>query len=335
MITTRHMSVEVELVRWLLLVAAAVALVLAIASALAAADPMPMAPGLLPDDMGTTARPLAPAPLRPFFPEDPPIRDMPPAEAAVRLSLTLDHQRAGSIADALAGWEQIRLPAETAHWREIAIGAASLRVGDRERALTHLDNARQLAPDHPVVAYFMGVLRMEQAAAVGRLPDRPSRGHLLLVASGPFAERAYYQSLAIAELQQAIAGADEVVRDERLLKTDPQLEEAVVVPRVGDLLMALGADNFVRQAHHLLFGLHLDRAEPAKAEIHLDRAAAMGAPVLYGYQDLAEAYLDVGHNTDAIRAAGKDLKVNQPWLPMLCERLGEMWRDAGKADWVW
>jgi hypothetical protein len=35
-ITTRHLSIEVELVRWLLLIMAAAALVLAIASALAA-----------------------------------------------------------------------------------------------------------------------------------------------------------------------------------------------------------------------------------------------------------------------------------------------------------
>jgi hypothetical protein len=35
-ITTRHLSVEIELVRWLLLILAAAALVLAIASALAA-----------------------------------------------------------------------------------------------------------------------------------------------------------------------------------------------------------------------------------------------------------------------------------------------------------
>jgi hypothetical protein len=35
MITTRHMSVEVEFLRWLLLVAAAIALILAVATALA------------------------------------------------------------------------------------------------------------------------------------------------------------------------------------------------------------------------------------------------------------------------------------------------------------
>jgi hypothetical protein len=40
MLTTRHMSLEVELVRWMLLVVAAIALLLAVATTLAAADAM-------------------------------------------------------------------------------------------------------------------------------------------------------------------------------------------------------------------------------------------------------------------------------------------------------
>src|SRR5262245_61006820 len=149
------MTAEVELVRWLLLVAAAVALVLAIATALAAADPM-KEPRLLPDDMGVIAKPMTPAPLKPFFPEEPPVRQIPPAEAATRLWMALDGHRAGCIAEALDGWQQIRLPDETAHWREIAIGAACLQVGDQQRAAVHLRAARQLAPDHAMVAYLMG-----------------------------------------------------------------------------------------------------------------------------------------------------------------------------------
>src|SRR5262249_7308705 len=158
------------------------------------------------------------------------------------------------------------------------------------------------------VAYFTGLLRMEQAAGVGRVPDRLHRGQLLLVVHEPAAEKGYYQLLAIAELQQAIAGAGEIIRDELLLNADRQIEESVVVPRVGDLLLAVGADNFVGQAHHLLFGLHLDRSELNTAEEHLDRAVATGIRVLYGYHDLAAAYLDEGRNSDAIRAAGKDVK---------------------------
>ena len=139
------------------------------------------------------------------------------------------------------------------------------------------------------------------------------------------------------ELQNAIAWAGEIRLDERLLlTTDPTIEDTVVVPRVGDLLVALdGYDNFVGKAHHLLFGLYLDAGNPSVAEFHLDRAAASGIAVIYGYRDLAATYLDVGRNTDVLRVASKDLDVNQPWIRPLCERLAEMAREGAMSVWVW
>jgi tetratricopeptide (TPR) repeat protein len=281
------------------------------------------------------AKPLLPATVRPFFPEDPPVRQLPPAEAVARLWMVLDSHRVGCVADALAGWRQIRLPNEAEHWREVAIGAAYLRVGDLERAEIHLNAARQLAPDHAIVAYFMGLLRLEQAATIGRVPDGPRSRQQWLVAYSPTEDKAQYQMLAMAELRKAIARAGDIRLDELLLATDPEIEEELSVPQAGDLIAALGADNFVGKAHHLLFGLYLDQAELANAEFHLDRAAATGIAVLYGYQDLAEAYLDQGRNADAVRLAGKDLQVKHPWVRPLCERLTALASDTAKAVWVW
>lgn len=333
MITIRHMSAEVELVRWLLLVVAAVALILAIATALAAADPM-KAPNLLPDDIGDVAKPMAPTPLRPFFPEDPPVRQLPPAEAAARLWMTLNSHRGGCITDALDGWREIRLSDDNAHWREIAIGAAYLRVGDQEQAEFHLRSARQLEPDHAIVAYFMGLLRLEQAATSRRLPDVPRSKNEWLVAYSPTEDKTEQQMLAMAELRQAIARAGDIRLDDRLLAADQQMDEPANIPRVGDLLAALGADNFVGKAHNMLFGLLLERGELADAEFQLDRAAETGI-ALHGYQDLATAYLEQGRNADAVRVGAKDLQINHPWLRALCERMAEMTLDSAKAIWVW
>lgn len=169
MITTRRMPLEVELVHWLLLAIAAIALVLAAATLVTAADPM-MEPRLLPDDMGKIAQPMVrtDAPQA-FFPELPPPRDFPPAGAAARLWNVLEQHRTGRMADALTDWEELRLPPETAYWREIGRGAAYLRAGQIEHAAVHLDAARQMAPDHAVVAYYRGILNLEQAAAAGTL----------------------------------------------------------------------------------------------------------------------------------------------------------------------
>ena len=334
MITTRQVNLEMELLHWLLLVIAASALVLAVASALGAADPR-KEPRLLPDDMGTIAKPMPPESARPFFPEYPPERALPAAEAAARLWMTLEGQRAGCIGEALAGWGQVNLPEETAHWQEIGMAAAYLKLGDFHKAEVHLDVARELAPQNAVVAYFTGLMRIEQAAANGSVPDDKQRERDVLVAYTPAEDQLLCRMLAIAELRNAIARVGEIRLDERLMATDPQIEETIVVPRVGDLLVALGADNFVGQSHHLLYGLLRDRGNLTVAEFHLDQAAGSGIPVADSYRGLAAAYLDDGRSADGLRVARKDLDVNHPWVRPLCDRLIEMTLDSAKAIWVW
>jgi hypothetical protein len=112
------------------------------------------------------------------------------------------------------------------------------------------------------------------------------------------------------------------------------MEEQMVVPRVGDLLIALEADNFVGKAHHVLFGLEMDRGLLTEAETHLDMAVATGIAPLYGYEDLAEAYLTQGNEPAALRAGAKDMQANYPLLwkagQETNEAIGRMWEG-----WVW
>jgi tetratricopeptide (TPR) repeat protein len=248
--------------------------------------------------------------------------------------MTLENHQAGRRGEALAGWEQLRLPETTAHWREIAIAATLLQTGDLRQAAMHLDLARNLAPDQAVVAYYTGILRLEQAAAATRVPDG-YEGTLRMVAYTPMEDKAVLEMLARVELEMAIAKAGEVRLDHPLLMLEPGEEEAVVIPRVGDLLVALGADNFVGKAHHLLYGLCLDRGELVTAEIHLDQAAATGIATLYGYQDLATTYLAMERHADALRAARKDLRLNHPWVAGAWGRLEDLTYATVKGMWVW
>jgi tetratricopeptide (TPR) repeat protein len=327
------MHVEAELIRWMILILAALALVLA-ATTLAAADPT-MPPRLLPPEIAKIAKPIAAVdPAPPFFPEAPPAREFPPAEAAARLWRILELQRTGQAAEALAGWEQLRLPVETAHWRDLAMGAAMLQLGDLKQAHQHLEAARQYVPANPLVAYEMGLLRLEQRAAVGRVPDMHDR-NLMLVAFTPQDDRAVFEMLAIRELQDAIFRAAALRPDERLLHTDMNMEETFIVPCVGDLLLAMGADNFVGKAHNLLFGLHLDRGELLAAELDLDAAVATGIAPLYGYQDLAEAYVTANQPQVLTRLMQKDLDATTPWLRPACERLIRWTREATADSWLW
>lgn len=334
MITTRHMSVvELELVRWMLLAATAVALMLALATALAA--DIPKEPRLLPGAMSALAKPMMPAPLGPFFPEDPPGRLLPPAEAAARLWMIFDNHRAGRLLEALRGWDEVSLPKATAHWREIAMGAAYLQSGDLAKAEQHFDAARQMEPQHAAAAYFIGLLRLEQAAATARVPDSLNKIRHRLVSYSPREDKAMYEAAAIAELRFAIARAHEFRLDEPLIVTDMQIEEAVFVPRAADLLAALGADNFSGKAHHTLFGVQLKYGELDAAEYHLGQAAQSGIAVLYGYRDLAEAYVVQERTTDAMRALGKDLEVQFPWAAPMCRRWFGVAEELRIVNWLW
>jgi hypothetical protein len=314
-ITNRHLvTLEMEFIKWVLLAILAAALVLVLAT-VAAADPMLPEPGRLPGDMNEVAQPLVPE-VKPFFPETPPYPVREPAEVAARIWMTLEHQRAGCVAEALAGWQGIYLEGGAEVWREIAMGAAYLQAADVDAAALHLDAARAIDPEHPVVAYYTGILRLEQAAAAVRVPDEMPGFDLRMVAFVPERgeqARRQYQLEARQELLMAIARADMIWLDERLVTGD-RVEEEMVIPRVGDVLVALGADNFVGQAHHLLFGVELDLGATMAAEEHLDLAVATGIAPILGYEELAEAYLQQDQPADALRATRKDIAANYPQL---------------------
>lgn len=321
MIVTRHRhALEVDLVKWLLLITFAIIAALALVTALAAAEPMidPMAePARLPADVEQLARPMAVPGPKAYFPEDEFVLDLPPAALAARVWALMETQRAGLARQALAGWREIRLPGDAEAWREVAMAAANMTCGNFDRAAMHLDNARTYENAQAVVAYYTGVLRLEQAAAAARVPDAGADGVLRMVAYDPMQGtlgQTVLRVLARRQLEMAIARACEIRLDERLVMAEPGLEEEFVVPRVGDLLVALDANNFVGQAHHLLFALELDRGQLNQAEDHLDQAVATGIAPLFGYADLAEAYQALDQPVDALRATQKDLAANYPLL---------------------
>jgi hypothetical protein len=331
MTAVRQSTAQQELLHWLLVIATAMALTFLVAKALSSADPM-REPRLLPDNMGQFAKPMAPEIVKPFFPESPPVRQLPPAEAAVRLWTILEYHRAGQGLEAIDEWTQVGLSEETAHWREIAMGAAYLKIGDLDRAAFHLDAAQQWMPGHPMAHYFTGLLMLEQAATAVRVPDGLRRGDLL-VSYTPTEDRAVYRMMAIGELELAIARAHEVRRDERLVRSEPLVDEELLAPTAGDLVKALGADNFVGKAHNTLFGLRLDGGELAVAEYHLARAVETGIAPLYGYRDLAKAYLLAEEQGAAIRVGLKDLELNCPGAGRFIQWMFRS--DQPSESWVW
>jgi hypothetical protein len=323
-VNRHHLTLEMEVMKWLLLVAFAIIAALALATALAAGEPMmdPMhEPARLPADVEMLARPMDAAPARPYFPEtgpaDEPEYDLPPAALAARVWMILETQQAGLAREAMAGWQQIRLPGQAEAWREVAMAAANLTAGNFAQAAMHLDNAREFDNAQAVVAYYTGILRLEQAAAATRVPDEATEAAVRMVAYEPMQGtlgQTVLRVLARRQLELAIARAGEIRLDERLVMGEPGMEEELVAPRVGDLLVALGANNFAGKAHHLLYGMEMDRGQLRQAEEHLDQAVATGIAPLFGYGDLAEGYLTRQQPADALRVTQKDMAANYPLL---------------------
>jgi hypothetical protein len=85
-----------------------------------------------------------------------------------------------------------------------------------------------------------------------------------------------------------------------------------------------------------LFGLHLDRGELLAAELELDAAVATGIAPLYGYQDLAEAYVTVNQPEVLTRLLQKDLDATTPWLRPAYQRLTHWTNETFRRDlWLW
>jgi hypothetical protein len=343
MILTRNQhALEIDLLKWTLLCAAAIIIAMALATVLGAANPMldPMAePARLPADAALLAKPMDAVPDKPYFPELGPANEiqLPPAALAAKVWMILEQQRAGLDREALAGWREIELAGQADVWRQIAMAAAHLGVGKLERAATNLDQARTFEQGQALVAYYTGILRMEQARMGIYLPDELNDAKLRLVAYDPLhgpVGQTVMRVLARRQLQLAIAQAGEIRLDERLVTGEANFEEAVIVPRVGDLLVALGADNFVGKAHHLLFGLEMDRGELRQAEEHLDLAVAAGVAPLFGYEDLAAAYTVEEQPADALRAMRKDFAANYPLLWEAGQEMKATMKEVWEG-WTW
>lgn len=334
MLTSRYTTVEVEFLHWLVLLIAAIAILLAVASVLAA-DPMSAKP-MLPGDAGPPLS-LAAADQRDrsFFPENPPLDARAAAKSAARLWMTLEHQQAGCAAEALAGWQEFRLPADTAVWSEIGMAAACVQMDDLAQALSRLERAEAIAPHHPLVAFLRGSVWARQAERMRTLPEgvrvEDETGRPM---PAPMVEQAMFELMAIADLQEAIERAGIIDLNEPLVRMPPANGELAPGPRVGDLLVAIGADNFVGDAHGQLFRLHLGRTELAAAERHLTAAAAAGTALPDDHRRLAEVMLEEGLQTEAIRVLHQDLELNHPWMHRVCHEL-ESLLLAKQPEWLW
>lgn len=239
--------------------------------------------------------------------------DSPYGDDALEVWTALELQARGRLSEAADAWEVIALPASTEVYRHIARAAAYLELGALDHAQEAVFAAMHEEPGLGLVHYYVALLRLEQAAAAHRWHAEPLPAGIVRVSHRPPTDWAYtadlYELMAIGALEQAIAGASELRPELRLIEPT-RTEWVALAPTVDDLLVALGAEAYLPNAHHTLGYLLLERGQAEAAEEHLDRAVALGTSTVYGYEDLGAYYEALGRWGDATRAFTKSLRAN-------------------------
>jgi tetratricopeptide (TPR) repeat protein len=296
---------------WMAGVLAVLILLLMLASTLASAErsmPEVNAPARLPATVQLLAEPLPgmPGDVSPSW-ED--ANGIDPALDMVKLVWTVmeDHRR-GEFEAALEGWNSVQFDYDTDFYRMVAIGHANLVIGNLEGAKYALSTAEEMAPNNAVVHYFLGVLRLEEAALAHDWYDAvgPTRTRFVSYVPRDVVpnSRSMYLLAARSELERAIELAPTVRLDEPLTP-EAWYTTMALGPTVGDLLLAMGAENFAAKAHNLLAPMLLENGLLEAAETHLDAAVRGGMYVGFGYVDLIGEYEDRGHYLDAARVCAK------------------------------
>jgi tetratricopeptide (TPR) repeat protein len=260
----------------------------------------------------------------------------PPAtvDLAFQVWQVLELQHSQQYDAAITAWLRLDLPCETNVWQQVALGQAYLATGEINSAAEVLLEAKDLQAENPVVHYFLGLLRLEQACVAEEWHDNDGSPGPTFVAYKPTDvapnTKSMYQLTATMELEAAIKLAPHLGADQPLVPADWPTR-AALTPTVGDLLLAVSADNFAAKAHNMLSYLYLERGLLETAEGHMDSASQGGLKVV-GYADLGEKYAEAGLHTDAARAYVKAMKHS----PNKLEPARQAWdnlRDAWRELW--
>ncbi|MDP6722690.1 MAG: hypothetical protein QGF59_28770 [Pirellulaceae bacterium] len=310
-----YLSLQFEMIRWMVIIVLAGILALAVASSAWGRDAAKRTqPRPLPDVATQHARPML------ALQDDVTLTDN--DQLVRQLWTALAHHHGNDPSAAREVWCGIQLPHQNEAWQYVAMGVTYLQEGDCEAASEAFQVARGLQPNNPVPSYYMGIVRLTEAQRAEDWHDSAFPGSeapgTMQFASLPTARsitgdvvpnsKAMYEWVAMVEFTRAIELAGNVALDQPLVvsasvDSHPLVAgKADAAPNVGDLLTSLGADNFLGKAHNTLGSMLVSRGALESAERHLDEAAATGMTIVHGYADLGAALEADGEHCDAVRA---------------------------------
>jgi tetratricopeptide (TPR) repeat protein len=326
----RPVTQEWEAWKWALAFGVALALGLIFATVVGAATPGTIGePGKLPVEIQEQASPMPEVTemlnekslveARPYVDD---------AQIAAEVWRILELHRTREHKLAISAWKRLDVPAVTVVWKEIALGHAYLAMEEFDEAERVLGIATEMQPDNALAFYLRGVLRMQQAYLAVEWPETLGHGDTRLVGYSPPAvvpnSRSMYELAATMDFERAIDLAPMTELDALIVPLTSRGGMALE-PTVGDLIVALGAEQFPAKSHNALSYLFLKQGALEVAEEHMDGAVAGGLAVVYGYQDLGDEYRARGQHADAARAYLKATKFSSNKMGTLEEAMRSFW----------
>jgi tetratricopeptide (TPR) repeat protein len=219
-------------------------------------------------------------------------------------------QACGERGRATSAWERAELSGPLRVWKHLAIAAMHLERMRNDDAAEELAKAQLINPDNALVHYYLGVLYLQRAEDAIEWPDYVHMPTFRYAAFDPDVSpntKGMYHLAATVELERAIEAAGRI--DFQLPLIPPEwTADPTVCPKVGDVLLAMGAMQFEPNAHQMLAYLFLERGALEVAEEHLDRTNQLGMSAPYIFNDLGKEYESQGRHTDAARAYLKGVK---------------------------
>ncbi len=287
MLVQRPVHLELEIMKWVIVLVIATAFFLGlIVSSSAGADAESKSePKLLPPDIQVTAKPMLATDV-----ESSPVARLPDQVTSHRDNLAVWEaiqrlEGKGSLEELATRWEDLALSPNAETWRWVVVGLLHMDDGEHSKAARAFMTAENASPGNPVAHYGLAVLRLKQAGmAWDRLPSPgPFRLAVLRTPTGDADSsvapntKSMYEYVAMMELRRALRLGGDLDANQRLLDTDwttPAADEIgssmpLETARVGDLLEALDVADYETRSHTLLGRLYLRQGMPEKAYEHL------------------------------------------------------------------
>lgn len=253
-----------------------------------------------------------------------------PGFATASLDQVLQMHHDGNDKEAILAWRTLRMTPKSFVWKQVGMAVAYKNMGRPEAAVEHLSRAVRADRDNAVVEYLLGCVRWMQDKDAPLWYDMNDKSPFRLTRFEQHADnvgetflphfKGSFAKQAEMHFRRALELATRLDID-RPIELDGQPQAVIQLAAwrpsnpansvtVGDLLIAIGEEDFLGKTHQILGEFATRRSDWQEAEQHFDQATHDGINVSKTYLAMAQKLEEAGNHKDASRLYLKALRGN-------------------------